>query len=156
MPSSSVTSLLPSPPYLIRFIVLSRVHQPAFTFDKEAGYGQGVEREAWEMIAGDLVLPFPPPPPQQQQQQQQLTAATEAVTGAGAAATNGVDGAKRNEAFFVPVDEGMSSYCPRDLRCGERGSGGAAQQDRREREKDLRAFELLGILIGANLAWNKV
>ncbi|CAM9232298.1 unnamed protein product [Ectocarpus sp. 4 AP-2014] len=107
-----------------------RVHQPAFTFDKEAGYGQG--------------------------QQQQLTAATEAVSGAGAAATNGVDGATKNEAFFVRVDEGMSSYCPRDLRCGAGGVGEAALQGRRERDKDLKAFELLGILIGANLAWNKV
>ncbi|CAM9839833.1 unnamed protein product, partial [Ectocarpus sp. 12 AP-2014] len=134
-----------------------RVHQPAFTFDKEAGYGQGVEREAWEMIAADLVLPFPPPPPQQQQQQQQqLTAATEAVSGAGAAATNGVDGATKKEAFFVPVDEGMSSYCPRDLRSGEGGGGEAALQGWRDRDKDLEAFELVGILIGANLAWNKV
>ncbi|CAM9133251.1 unnamed protein product [Ectocarpus sp. 8 AP-2014] len=107
-----------------------RVHQPAFTFDKEAGYGQG--------------------------QQQQFTAATEAVSEAGAAATKRVDGPTKNEAFFVPVDEGMSSYCPRDLRCGEGGVGEAALQGRRERDKDLEAFELLGILIGANLAWNKV
>ncbi|CBJ30487.1 HECT domain and ankyrin repeat containing, E3 ubiquitin protein ligase 1 [Ectocarpus siliculosus] len=59
-----------------------RVRQPAFTFDKEAGYGQGVEREG--------------------------------------------------------------------------GGGEAALQGRQERDKDLKGFELLGILIGANLAWNKV
>lgn len=112
------------------------------------------------MIAGDLVLPFPPPPP--------VTASTSAA--AAAATTPGSDG-KSIEAFFVPVEEGMSSYCPRDLRGGGEGSGAAgaagvgggggdvaaeAMQARLEREKDLQAFELLGMVIGANLGWNKV
>jgi len=60
----------------------------------------------------------------------------------------------------------MSSYCPRDLRGGGElggvrvgGSGddaAAAMQRRREKEEDLERFELLGMVIGANLSWNKV
>ena len=47
------------------------------------------------------------------------------------------------KAFFVPVDSGIQSYCPRDL--SDKGD-----------EEDLRMFELLGFIIGASLVWNKV
>lgn len=129
-----------------------RSNRPSFDFLGEAGYGQGVDREAWEMIAGDLVLPFPPatpPLPSRQEQNQQQD--TEDV--------NGEQNKKERQAFFVPVDEGMSSYCPRALHGGreEAGAGdGGAMRSRQERDKDLQAFELLGIVIGAHLSWDKV
>lgn len=118
------------------------------------------------MIAGDLVLPYPPPSPAPPPHAPTLSAAENAPSGADE---------NRNKAFFVPVEEGMSSYCPRDLRGGDEpsgsgagvgsngdggcGSGGgetAAMQRRREKEEDLERFELLGMVIGANLSWNKV
>lgn len=43
--------------------------------------------------------------------------------------------------------------------CDGDGGGDAAvkaMQDRMERERDLQAFELLGMIIGANLYWDKV
>lgn len=53
---------------------------------------------------------------------------------------------RRKEGFFVPVsDEGMSSYCPRDLQLG----GG-------KEENSLRAFETVGMVIGTSLNRNKV
>lgn len=137
-------------------LVLLRSNRPSFNFLGEAGYGQGVDREAWEMIAGDLVLPFPPPsPPLPLPQHQKQEPDVEEVSGR--------HSEKRREAFFVPVEEGMSSYCPRFLHgngegtgAGGGGSGGGAMQIRQEREKDLQAFEMLGIVIGAHLSWDKV
>ncbi|CAN0029115.1 unnamed protein product [Scytosiphon promiscuus] len=136
-----------------------RINRPSFDFLGEAGYGQGVDREAWEMIAGDLVLPFPPTsppgepplPPQQQEQPQEIEV------------LDGDHPEKQSEAFFIPVEEGMSSYCPRGL-SGDRGDaraggdvgGGSTMRGQREREKDLQAFELLGIVVGAHLSWDKV
>lgn len=72
----------------------------------------------------------------------------------------------RYASYFVPVDSGMSSYCPRDLmtsRVESAANLSAAGGDRREEcregtgqeDDDLRAFEMVGILIGANLGWNK-
>lgn len=154
------------------FFLPFRGSQPSFDFENEKGYGPGVDREAWEMIAGDLVLPYPPPPPPQQQQQSTTAAATtggaQAGDTAGAAPATSAPAATKgddmdSEPFFVPVDGGMSSYCPRDLRgegwkAGAAGGGGSAatMRGQLEMEKDLQDFELLGIVIGANLGWNKV
>eukprot|EP00752_Nemacystus_decipiens_P016811 g15043.t1 len=142
-----------------------RINRPSFNFEGEAGHGPGVDREGWEMVAGDLVLPCP------------RRAASQALGVPGAAkvaapATPSSDG-DNLPAFFVLVDEGMSSYCPRDLRGGGHeseaaravGGGGAggdgdaaveAMEGRVQREEDLQAFELLGMVIGFNLAQNKV
>eukprot|EP00903_Cladosiphon_okamuranus_P014905 g13802.t1 len=154
---------------------------PSFIFEGEAGYGQGVDREGWEMIAGDIVLPSPPPPLHPATVARGAPVAGPTATPAAASPTgNG----EITEAYFVQVDEGMSSYCPRDLRgggeepaaagdagvgrgsSGNGGNGGGAgdggdaavkaMRGRVEREKDLQAFELLGMVIGATICWNKV
>lgn len=148
-----------APPVSLRHPLLSvsRARQPSFHFDQEAGYGPGVDREAWESIAEDLVVPVPPSP----------SPSSWETPGS---ASRGREGVAESEAFFVPVDGGMASYCPRDLRGGGRGEAGvggsggggggcrraAIGKGWREEEEDLRVFELLGIIIGANLGWNKV
>lgn len=102
--------------------------------------------------------------------------------GKGSMPTNRNRGSSRGKAYFVPVDGSMSSYCPRDLVCEStvngrvassgkdsagdgdsavawraKGGGGADRVGKGDAYMDdLKAFEFIGVIIGANLAWEKV
>lgn len=186
----------------------TRIRRPSFLFQGEAGYGPGVDSEAWEMIARDIVGPSTSSTPNTSSLDEtsaQKSLGTSASAQGAAAVPNSqsyafeeevvvIEGGsgsgkigigKRSKPYFVPVDEGLSSYCPRDLRDGgdvdsgtgdveeERmgGSGsrvamgtggdGSGKMTRyhecwREHDEDLRAFELVGLMIGASVVRNKV
>lgn len=88
--------------------------------------------------------------------------------------TGGRGDGRPGKAYFVPVEDGMSSYCPRDLvhetaegtaAAGTSAVAGGRRKDglgsRRARRgdvdvDDLRAFEFIGIMIGANLIQREV
>lgn len=187
LPSTRVSSLFLTLAYALclcppHWYPFPRIYEPSFTFYGEAGYGPGVDREAWEAIAEDLVRPFP-----------QLVPASnsmvtlETVRGTSTGAPNASDSNpsgsidsgesgwswspqkidEAKEAFFIPVVGGMSSYCPRGVR-PFRANGdqsvetckevrGADRRRRVDHEPNaLDDFELLGLVLGATLKWNKV
>lgn len=112
-----------------------------------------------------------------------VPAAVATRTGKGSTPDNDQRGGSRrqNKAYSVPVDGAMSSYYPRDLVCEStgvgaassnqgspgdavlavawraRGGGGAGRARRGDVDMDdLKAYEIIGIIIGANLAREKV
>lgn len=151
-------------------------------FYGEAGYGPGVDREAWEAIAEDLVRPSPqhaPAPNPMGRVETVEGTSTEDPSASDSDLSENVDSGgsgrpwspqktdEAKEAFFIPVVGGMSSYCPRGVRPFRANGDHAAETPKKVRGTDRRrkvdqepdaldAFELLGLVVGATLKWNKV
>lgn len=137
-----------------------------------------MDREAWEAIAEDLVHAPSRTSPAAPTAGSQTTSETEASMGVTSGACSeplggvwtagsvlpgagaGEAGDESGKALFVPVMEGMSSYCPRDTQPTREddapvdGTPGQGLEDAGEAEE--RVFEMLGLVIGATLSWKKV
>lgn len=187
LPSTKVSSLFPTLAYTLclcpaHWYPLSRIYEPSFAFYGEAGYGPGVDREAWEAIAEDLVRPFPQHVPASNSMGRVATVkgtSTGAPNASDSDPSGSIDSGESGwpwspqkideakEAFFIPVVGGMSSYCPRGVQPFRANGDQSVETSEKVRGTDRRRkvdqepnalddFELLGLVLGATLKWNKV